>query len=262
MESKLEYTYRKIKQLEIQHQPINLLNTINPTAKLITTLIYLILMLSVSIYHLSALLPFAVYPILLAAFAHLSYRRISIYVLPILPVVVLIALFNPLIDRQTAFSFFSIDVSRGWISFISIILRATLAAQCVIILLLSTGITPLIKALHTIGIPAILANQILFVYRYLTLILEEAISIQRARKSRGCNDKSVRIWSTIIGQLFIRSMNRSTYIYQAMLSRGYEQSAIIKNDSQWQTKDSYFIIIWISFFLIIRFFNPTEVFFH
>lgn len=262
MESKLESTYRKIKQLEIQQQQISLLNTINPVAKLITTLTYLILMLSLSVYQLSALLPFCVYPILLAAFARIPYRRVCIYALPILPFVILIALFNPILDRQTAFTIFSIEISRGWISFISILLRGILAVQCMIILLISTGMIQLTQAMHAIGVPAILSNQVLFVYRYLTLVLEEAISIRRARQSRNCNEKSFKMWSTIIGQLLIRSVNRATQIYQAMLSRGYHQSIIIKNDSSWQTKDFYFIVIWISFFLFARFFNPTEVLLH
>ncbi len=262
MESKLESTYRKIKQLEIQHRSDSLLNTINPVAKLITTFVYLILMLSVSVYQLSALLPFAVYPILLAAFAHVSYRRICVYTLPILPFVLLIAIFNPFLDRETAFTFLDIEISRGWITFVSILVRAMLAVQCVIIIIRSTGMIQLVYAMHTIGIPTILTNQILFVYRYLSLILEDAISIQRARQSRNCNEKSFIVWSTIVGQLFIRSMNRSTSIYNAMLSRGFNYTTSIKHGDLWQTKDSYFIIIWISFFLFIRFLNPTELFLH
>ncbi|MGL4327570.1 MAG: cobalt ECF transporter T component CbiQ [Tannerellaceae bacterium] len=262
MESKLESAYRKIKQLEIQHQHPGLLNTINPVAKVITTLIYLVLMLSVSVYQLSVLLPFAVYPILLATFAHISFRRVCYYTLPILPFVVLIALFNPILDRQTAFTILGFEVSQGWISFASIITRAILAVQSVMILLLSTGMIQLTKTMHRIGIPSILTNQILFVYRYLIVILEEAIAMQRARQSRGCNEKNIRIWSTIIGQLFLRSMNRSTSIYQAMLSRGYSHTTTIKSDYSWHVRDSYFMMLWISFFLFIRFFNPTELLLH
>ena len=262
MESKLESTYRKIKQLEIQHQPISLLNTINPVAKLVTTLIYLILMLSVSVYQLSALLPFVVYPILLAACARVSYRRVCMYTLPVLPFILFIALFNPFLDRQTMFTVQNIEVSRGWITFMSILIRAMLAVQCIMILVISTGMIHLANAMRRIGVPTILTNQILFVYRYLILILEETITIQRARQSRNCNEKSFVMWSTIVGQLFVRSMHRSTYIYQAMLSRGYNHTSTIMPYYSWQTKDSYFVVAWITFFLFIRLFNPTEVFLH
>ena len=65
-----------------------------------------------------------------------------------------------------------------------------------------------------------------FMYRYLFVLVDEAMRLQTARDARSVGAGRTLFWRAkvlggMIGCLFIRSYERSERIYAAMLSRGY-----------------------------------------
>ena len=76
------------------------------------------------------------------------------------------------------------SVAGGWISFLSILLRFVLTVSAAIVLVAVTGIHSLCAALEKLGVPRALVTQLLVLYRYLFVLLDEAGRMDRARALR------------------------------------------------------------------------------
>lgn len=260
--SKLEKAYLKLQEMEISGNESD--NSIDPIFSLAVTIIYLIVMLSVPIGRLSMLIWFALIPILLCSIGGLSYGKVFLRSLYILPFLALIGCFNPMIEREQAFTLGHISINKGWISFFSIIVRGLLALQVILILIETNGFIGICRALRKLGVPSFLTDQLLFIFRYISILIREAISMRRARESRGYGRKNypVKIWGVMIGQLFIRSIERAERINMAMMARGFTgnlpvfRSAKKKN----RAKDWCFFLFFTTAIIFLRFYNLSILF--
>lgn len=183
----------------------------DPRRSVLVCLVYLVVMLSVPVRSLQTLLFFAIYPIVASAMAGIGYWTVFSRSLIVLPFVLLIGIFNPLYHTDTGIAFGSVSVSEGWLEFVSILLRAMLSVQAVLILIADCGFTGICRSLGRLGTPAFLTTQLLMVYRYLCVLLQEAQNMRRARDARGYGrrDMSLKMWGEFTGQLFIRAVDRS-----------------------------------------------------
>ena len=108
---------------------------------------------------------------------------------------------------------------------LSAILKSNL---CILALLLLTWTTPfydILQELRRLRLPAVMLTTLTLMYRYLPVLLEESRRMQRARASRTFSHKRRLAWqslTTIIGQLFLRSIDRAERIYLAMCARGWK----------------------------------------
>lgn len=231
---------------------------------LLVTLAYLGFMLSVPLQNLSAIILFGIYPVMMASMTGIGFGKVLLKSLWVLPLVVAVGIFNPWIDRETAFTVSHIAVSRGWVSFISITLRGIMAVQAVVILLMQHGFPQICKAMERLGVPAFLTVQLGFVYRYVIVLLQEALSMQRAREARcyGKRHMNLQMWGVMMGQLFIRTLNRAERIHQAMLARGFTgvMKAYNPDKTRWQTADTIFVMVWLAIFATLRFINFNALF--
>lgn len=227
---------------------------IDPKALLIVTLVYLVAMLSVPLQRTDAIIWFAVYPIITAPLAHIPYERLfrnSLYVLPLL---IFIGIFNPIFDRQPAFTIFGETVTAGWISFISILIRGLLATQALLLLIQVAGYNDMCEALRRLGFPAVIVTQLLMVYRYLEVLLQEALTMQRARMARSYGRSSFKasMWGSFVGQLLLRTLERSRRINMAMKARGFHGSLSTSPPARWDTAATVYCLIWIPLLLALR----------
>ncbi|MDD3108015.1 MAG: energy-coupling factor transporter transmembrane component T, partial [Alistipes sp.] len=138
MSQKLQYALRELDAMERTAQMPSPLHGIDARAKLSVTLLFLLALLSMPLTRLSDLLLFFIYPIVGASRGGLSYALLMRRSLWVLPFVLLIGIFNPLLDRQPAFQIGSWWVSQGWVSFVSIVLRGLLSVQGVLLLVYTT----------------------------------------------------------------------------------------------------------------------------
>lgn len=229
---------------------------------LLVTLAYVVTMLSVSLQQPEILVWFAVYPVIQSEISGIGFGKVFLKSLWVLPLIIFIGIFNPFFDTQQVISVGGISISTGWISFFSIILRGLMAVQAIIILALCAGFYDICNGLRKMGVPKIMVSQMQFTYRYMIVIIEEAISMDRAHKSRGFGKKSypLKLWGILVGQLLIRSYERARRINMAMLSRGFDGVIPQNYDSVSYGKSWVFLVIWISIFLMLRFFSPAEMF--
>lgn len=265
--SKLDKALYELNTIEQASGLSSLIHTLDPRAKLLVTLGYLISILSLPLSGLSSLILSGVYPVITCAMGGISYTAVFRRSLLVLPLVLFIGIFNPIFDRQIVLYIGNIGISAGWISFISIILRGILSVQAVLAMILTTGFYNLCRGMQRLGIPALFTTQLLFVYRYIFILLQEALNMQRAIAARSFGRKSYtfRLWGIFIGQLLVRTVNRSERIHRAMLARGFTGTVSERLHSVWKKKDSLYLVAWAILFIALRTFHPGlffNLFFH
>ncbi len=107
--------------------------------QVIVTVMYLVAVLSVPLADPGMLVWMFVYPIVMAEASGTGYGRVLVKSLWVLPLATVIGIFNPILDHTPAWHIWSVTVSAGWVTFISICLRGVLAVQAVLVLVYSTG---------------------------------------------------------------------------------------------------------------------------
>ncbi len=131
-------------------------------------------------------------------------------------------LLEPFVIGVALLSLFS---PGGLETFLTILAKSTL---CLFTMLLLSNTTPfgdLVSVLRRVGIPAVLISTLTLMYRYLFVLIDEAERMRTARQSRTFTATRSRTWvslSSIVGNLFVRSMTRAERVYQAMIARGWE----------------------------------------
>lgn len=236
---------------------------LDPRALLITTFAYIICILSMPIEIPEKLIWFAVYPIFMAPLSGSSYTSVFVKSLYVLPFIALIGIANPIYDKRAAFEVGQYTVTYGWLSFLTIILRGLLSVQALLILISNCGFIGICNALTRLHVPKVLTTQLLLLYRYMGLLLEEAFNMQRAITARGFGKKSfpLKMWVTIVGSLLIHTYERSKRIHNAMLSRGFNGTIPMARRGNWKIPDSIFCGVCAVIFLFLMFFNMGQLIF-
>jgi cobalt/nickel transport system permease protein len=138
---------------------------------------------------------------------------------------------------------------QGLWMFLSLIVKAWLSVLVSALLVATTPFPYLLQAMRRLHIPAILVTILSFTYRYLFVLVEEALRLHTAREARSAGPGGSLLWRAkvlggMIGSLFIRSYERSERIYQAMLSRGYAGQLQTMTQLAWQARDTWLGIGW------------------
>jgi len=106
--------------------------------------------------------------------------------------------------------------------------------QAAIVLAASTSFPDLLVAMRAIRVPRLMVSIFGLMWRYLFVLVDEALRLMRARAARSGksdipNTKSggslawrARVVGGMAGNLFLRGFERSERIYVAMVSRGYD----------------------------------------
>lgn len=260
--SKLEKAIYELNKMERTAEHSSPLHRLDPRAKLLATLFFLVFLLSLPPADLSGLILFFIYPIVSSERAGISYAGLFRRSLVVLPFVAFVGIFNPIIDKKVLFYVNGVGISSGWVSFVSILIRGIISVQAVLLLIFTTGFYHLCKALGRMGIPSVLTTQLLFVYRYISVLLQEALSMRLAREARsfGRESYSFKMWGVFIGQLLLRTIDRSERIYRAMLSRGFTGKIEGSFHFTWRMNETLYLAVWTGLFAIFRFYRPADLF--
>lgn len=212
----------------------------------LSLLCYLVAMLSLPATDLGDLLVMWCLLIMATSLSGVRFRSMFRKVLFVLPLILLIGLFNPIIDRTPIATFSGVTITRGWVTFLAIILRGVMAVGAVAVVTEGIGFRAICYALRRLGVPKLFTEQLLFLHRYLFVIVEEAEDMSRARLARsgGKSGLRLRVWATLIGTLLIRSIDRAERIYGAMLARGYQGEMPERGAKKgWRKHDTLLLVI-------------------
>jgi cobalt/nickel transport system permease protein len=230
-------------------------------AKALVTIAFLVAVMSFPRHEVTALTPFFLYPIALLALGGLPPRFILKKLLIAAPFALFIGLFNPLLDRQPVAFPGGHVLAAGWLSFASILVRFALTVSAALALVACTGMHRLCAGLERLGLPRVFAVQLLFLYRYLFVIADEALRMRRGLELRTADGRApaLRVYGSLVGHLLLRSMDRAQRIYGAMLARGFDGEIRTRQAARWHARDFVFAAGWIAFFIAARRWNLAEL---
>jgi len=230
------------------------IHRLDPRAKLLATLAFIITVVSFPKYEITGLLPFFLFPVLLIALGDIPARFIFKKVLLVSSFAIFIGIFNPLLDRHTAFVVSGVPVSGGWLSFGSIMIKFVLTISSALLLIATTSFPGICHALQKIGMPEIFVSQLLFLYRYLFVLTEVTMKVVRARDMRsfGSRGSGIKVFSSLVGTLFLRTIEQAERIYQAMLSRGFEGKLHSLKPYRFRISDAVFLAGIMSVLILFR----------
>lgn len=213
----------------------------DPRFKTITILLLLILvMLAKNIPFIAAMYLFC---FVLACFSDINpgffFKRTWIFI-PLFSLFIAIpALFSFFTPGDTlcSFSIFGsklIITSQGLLGAILFVMRVATSVSLVILLILTTRSTEILKVLSIFKIPSIFVMTLGMCYRYIYLFVEVVENTYLAIKSRVGSKvhykKGQKIVAWNMAYLWQRSYQLSNQVYSAMLSRGYRGEPVVLNE--------------------------------
>jgi len=250
-----ETAYSGIGRLDSLSYRETVVHRLDPRAKVVATMLFAVVVVSFPKYEVLALLPFFLFPVLIAALGDIPAGFIAKKVAAVSPFAVFVGIFNPLFDPSTVAIAPGFPVSAGWISFASILVKFALTISAALLLIATTSFPGICRGLRRLGIPAVFVSQLLFLYRYLFVLMEEAMRVVRARDMRsfGTRGTGVRVLVRIVGTLFLRTVERAERIYGAMLARGFRGEAPSMRREALRPSDALFLLAAGGFFALCRF---------
>lgn len=227
---------------------------LDPRVKILVSFIFILFVVSFPKYEIPGLMPFFIYPVFLLTVGDIPLRAIAKKVLFISPFAIFIGIFNPLFDTDIILTPFGLQISGGWISFLSIIIKFILTVSTALLLIAVTSFPGICEGLERLKFPRLLVIQLLFLYRYLFVLLEETLRMVRAREARsfGQKGKEIKTFIRLISILLLRTLERSEKIYQAMLSRGFRGEIRVLKKHRLKPKDTLFALTSVILFYVLR----------
>ncbi|MGQ9615231.1 MAG: cobalt ECF transporter T component CbiQ [Spirochaetota bacterium] len=252
------YSLRHVDELSSQR---TFIHQLDPRVKLITTFFFIVVVVSFNRYEITGLFPFIFFPLFVAAGGNLPLKYFLKRLLHLSPFVLFVGIFNPIFDHSVVLKIGRIGITGGWISFAGILIRYCLTVSALLLLVASTGFNPLCHALERLRIPGVFILQLMFVYRYIFVLVEESIRMIRAYNLRSFKRRApaIRIFIPIIGTLLIRTLERAQSIHRGMLSRGFDGRIRLQRRLKFRSIDYVYLISWATVFIMLRFFNVSSL---
>jgi cobalt/nickel transport system permease protein len=118
----------------------------------------------------------------------------------------------------------------------------------------------LCAGLERLGLPRVFVVQLLFLYRYIFVIADEALRMRRGMELRSIGGRSpkLRVYGSLVGHLLLRAMDRAQRIYGAMLARGFSGDMPTLQPACPHGSDIVFVTGWLSFFVLARCWNLAD----
>jgi cobalt/nickel transport system permease protein len=197
-------------------------------AKLIAVVAYSAVLISFHRYAVAELVPLAVMPMAMLWFggvpAWFALRR----VLLLSPFILFVCVASPWYDRAPQMANFGpwrFEIAGGWLTSADIAVKFTLGVLALTALTSTTRFAWMLEGMRRLGAPTMLLVQLGFLYRYLFVLIDEAMRVRRSRDFRGAAlapvGRRLSAAGSIIANLFVRTLERSEHISMAMAARGY-----------------------------------------
>lgn len=230
-------------------------------AKSVVTLAFIAVLMSFDRHELSALTPFALFPLVMLSLGQLPLLPLLRKIAVAAPFAVMVGLFNPWLDREPVAAVGGWVITGGWLSFASILVRFLLTVGAALILVACTGMYRLGAGLERLGVPQLFVTQLLFLYRYLFVVADEGNRMVRSvrLRSAGAEALSLRVYGPLVGHLLLRSLDRAERVYRAMVARGFDGEVRTLEPGRFRWTDALFVAGWLAFFAAARAWNLAEL---
>lgn len=234
----------------------SLIHKLDPRTKLIATIAFILAVVITPITEWPAFIAYSVFVSILILISRLPLQFVLKRVLLIVPFVLMIGVFNIFRTGEPMATFhiwhWQISITHEGLRILqNVSTKAIICSLALILLSSTTSFTNLLRGLQTLKMPKVLVMTLSFAYRYMFVLIDEAMRMWRARESRNFGGRwiwQVKTIGNMIGTLFIRSYERGERVYAAMVSRGYEGQVKGIDSLTFTLVDACFAII-TAFFL-------------
>jgi cobalt/nickel transport system permease protein len=196
--------------------------------KLVVALAYSAVLISFNRYAVGELWPMLIGPMAWLWIGGVPLGFVLRRLVVLSPFIAMLCLMSPLYDRPTheaALGPWHFAVAGGWLTAADVGLKFSFGVMALTALMCTTPFSALLEAMRRFGAPRILAMQLGVLYRYVFVLVDEAMRIRRARDFRGAArapaGRRLAAVGGVIGSLFVRSLERSERVHAAMCARGY-----------------------------------------
>ena len=249
-----------LKRLDLLANSNSLIHSLDARAKVMVTFAFIVSVVSFGKYECTRLLPFFIFPAVIIVLANLPplyfVRKIAL----LCPFILMVGLFNPVFDRAGLYHIGQIEISGGWVSLASLLIRSILTIGAAFLLVGTTGFTATCQTLERVGIPQFFVVQLLFLHRYLFVLADETGRSSRARELRSCGKKGLGISSfgSLVGHLLLRTWQRAERIHTAMLARGFTGQIHALRQSHFGMFELCFVLGWSLLFISLRMLDISD----
>ncbi|MCR4606895.1 MAG: cobalt ECF transporter T component CbiQ [Oscillospiraceae bacterium] len=248
-------------ELASQDSPVHRLNA---AAKLLSTIAYIITVMSFGKYQLSGLIPMLLWPVLLFQISGIRVSTCFYKLRIVLPLVMAVGLFNPIFDRHILLRIGGLAVSGGVVSMITLMLKGVLCLMMSFLLVATTPFDTICAAMRQMHVPKTLVTLLLLTYRYVGVMTEELAIMTDAYHLRAPGQKGIHVsaWGSFLGQLLLRSMDRAQELYSSMLLRGYHQHFHYAPVRPFRTRDALYLMLSVGLFIALRLVDAAQLLGH
>lgn len=227
----------------------SVVHRLDARSKLLALLAYTVVLISFDRYTVADLAPMAVLPLSLLWFGRVPVGFALKRVLILSPFILMLVLMSPIYDRTlwtVTLGPWQARVSGGWLTAANIAAKFAFGVMALTALMCTTRFALLLEAMRRMGMPQIIVMQLGLLYRYIFVLIDEAMRVRRARDFRGAAlapaERRLAAVGGVIGSLFIRTLDRSERVHLAMAARGYRGEPHSLSQLRFTIADGAFLV--------------------
>jgi cobalt/nickel transport system permease protein len=232
-------------------------------AKLLAATAYLAVLISFHRYQVAPLAPMAILPL-----AAIWMGRIPLWfalrrLLVLSPLIVTLCAFSPFYDRApqaVAWGPWQFSISGGWLAAGNVAAKFALGILALTALTCTTPFSLLLEAMRNMRLPRMLTMQLSLLYRYLFVLIDEAMRLRLGRDFRGAAlaplPRRLAATGGVVGALFLRTLERSQRVHLAMRARGFTGDPRHLRRLRWGGADTAMLIVVGAYLLFCRWAYP------
>ena len=149
------------------------------------------------------------------------------------------------------------QVRAGWLVAGGIAGRFVLGLLALTAVMSTTRFSLVLRAMSSLRVPSMVVMQVGFLYRYIFVLLDEAMRMRRARSFRGSAvapvSRRLAAVGGIAGVLFLRTLDRSQRVHLAMQARGWRGEPVDAQAPAFTARDGVFLAAVAAYLVICRF---------
>ena len=214
------------------------LHGLEPRTKILAFTALIVGVLSITADKTNIFLVYAFATIILIGISQVPPGYMAARALIILPFIVLAGLAAPW---------------KGFAGIAVLFARALLSLFLLMLLANTTRFVELLRGLRKLGCPQILVVNLGFLYRYIFVLVEETLRMKQARDCRRVGrapfKQELKILSSMLGTLLVRSFEKAERMYAAMLSRGYSGDFPVISPKKFSWRDLVFLSL-VTIFMV------------
>ena len=236
--------------LETLSQNNTCIHGLHPMAKLVTTIMFVVTVVSFGRYEIMGLLPYLFYPAVFMAISETPYRPLLLRMLIAVPFCLFAGLANCIFDTEMATGIFS----YGFISLLSIMIKMFLCVMAALMLISVTPLEKLSKCFVILHLPSMFVMLLSMIYRYIYTMMDVASEVTTAYHLRKPQQKGIAMkdMGEVLGQMLVRGMDKGERVYESMKLRGYDGRYAFVDNGRMTGKDIGFTVLFVFVCMVFR----------